>query len=288
MIVHHARLQLAGGDLTVPPRRVAHSLRTRLAARLDDTHTESLSVSPGVCLPTETETQVAGGTECQPDGLPLRPIHSYEDLFRYHDARQAATARGTIPTGGRSEHGTATPSATARTTKTDTVPWFYHTYIDTDCEAIQCQALIDAAEGLHLGDTDGPQVTGIDTQAVNLDGLDYGPLATADTHYLRFTTPYVFHSTAPDTDGRAVNSWLHQPDDLDRRSLTATIDGDRYELQTIGAGQHARYTGTSPIAVAKLGIRGMGLHPEYGFGGVRVWTADSDRRAVAGDHGGHR
>ena len=276
MIIHHVRLRLAGGDPTVPGRRIAHSFRDRLTARLEDDHAQALSVSPGVCLTADAEGH--------PDRLPLRPVHSYDELFRYHRAHEAAThgqqcrvAGSPAAPGLDSENDW--PSRTPGSGHANAQEWYYHTYVDTGCAAIQCQALADdTVTGLQLaGHDDGPRVTGIDTQAIDIDALDYSQLAAADTHVCTFTSPYVFDSAAPETHERTLSSWLRRPETLDRRSMTVAVDGERYECEAIATGQHATYDGTSPIAVAKMGILGMGLHAEYGFGGVRVWTTGEHR-----------
>jgi hypothetical protein len=281
MIIHHVRLRLAGGDPTVPGRRIAHSFRDRLTARLEDDHAQALSVSPGVCLTADTEATVTGDAEGHPDRLPLRPVHSYEDLFRYHEAADAATPRQQCRVAGDPGLDTEDvgPSQPATTGHANTQEWYYHTYVTTGCGAIACQALTDdTVTGLQLaGHDEGPRVTGIDTQAIDIDALDYSHLAAADTHVCTFTSPYVLDSAAPETDERALASWLRQPDELDRRSMTVAVGDERFECDAIAAGQHAAYDGTSPIAVAKMGILGMGLHAEYGFGGVRVWTPGKTR-----------
>jgi hypothetical protein len=286
MIIHHVRLQLTGGDPTVPGRRIGHSVRQRLTDRLEADHAQALSVSPGVCCTAETEATVTGDAEGHPDRMPLRPVHSYEELFRYHRAHEAVTQDQQCRVGGGLaisglDSEAERPSRTPGSGHANAQEWYYHTYVDTGCAAIQCQTLADdTVTGLQVaGHDDGPRVTGIDTQAIDIDALDYSHLAAADTHVLTFTSPYVLDSAAPETDERALESWLRRPETLDRRSLTVAVDGERYECAASATGQHAVYDGTSPIAVAKMGILGMGLHAKYGFGGVRVWTPGDGRGA---------
>lgn len=246
MILQEVCLQLTG-EPSLPARQVAKSLRDALADRLEGACRQTLSVGPGVCVSRPYPNPDS------PTGL--SSIGTYEDLFAYRDWADHLNGH----------HGPAKP---------DDEPdhWWYHCYIHLGFESTDSLGLpVERLEGGRLDEN--IQITDSDTQLVNLDELDYPRLASADAHTIEFHSPYIISSTVEGVTHISVDSWLAEADELRRRAIHVDIDDTSAELVAIDAGQRSTYDGTSPIAVAKMGLIGMGGHTEVGFGGARIRPA---------------
>jgi hypothetical protein len=267
-------LELTGAEPT-PAIERARSLRTELAARLDEDCGQTLSISLPVTIPAVPD---ANGDHPLPNHphpgseTGLRPIDSYGDVFTYVNTAE----RMQSPTPAAEPHAAATagdrPSTATGATDTDPRTLYYHCYLHTDGETEGCLPVPEAwLTGLDVA---GAQVTAAVTQTVDCDTLDYARLTAADTHRIELLSPFVHHSTEREFAGSPLVAWVPGRAPLRWESMAVPIDGTVHELETLVAGQQFRYDGDDPRATAMAGIRGIGHYAELGLGAVRIRPAN--------------
>ncbi len=114
-----------------------------------------------------------------------------------------------------------------------------------------------------------------DTQAVDLDDLDYSRLEDSDAFFVEVTTPFVLESEYPRAADQDVPWWWTESRrDLRERKGKILAQREVYELRTVDHGQVVRYAGDRPIKTAKSGILRVSSHSKYGFGELRVKPVD--------------
>ena len=320
--IQQVLFELETGYLGHPYYVTGNALYQALAQRVDESMRRGLSISHGVFLPKAYGTPPSWYSQesLGKVGLSLPPVETYDDLFLLRNAaqrwlksswpRDAHNAHPVQTHGGRLAFDSVTwfgrPPEMQSSKRS--VRWLVQCYLHTTSGTYTDAVLPVSDETL-----DGVQVGGarnygfgrlslVDSQVIDLDGLDYGRIAAADEHVLELVSPFVLASEYPGADDQSVPWWwdVSRPavassadadcdsssdsevsevkgTGLRRRSEQLIDDGEVYELATVDHGQLVGYDGSDPIGTAKNGVSRVGTHSRFGFGEIRVRPADDDR-----------
>jgi hypothetical protein len=322
-VVQQVLFELDGSYLGHPYFVTGNALYNAIARRVDGRTRRSLHVSHGVFVPGEygeyptahSESGYAGKL-----GQSLPPVEAYDDLFVFRDAAQRwlleSRPRDAHNTHDIERHGDRVafapecffgrPPATRNSKRS--VSWFLHCYLHTDRGTDDILPLSeDVLDGIRVGGARNygfGELSLTDSQVVDLDALDYGRLADAesDAHVLELVSPYVLSGA----DAQSVPWWWdvrsetesptiesgsasgtvvtdgRRADGLRRRD-TRLVDGsDAYRVETVNHGQMVGYAGSDPVTTAQNGVLRVGTHAKYGFGGFRVRPAGDGRVELPG------
>jgi len=326
-VVQQVLFELDGSYLGHPYFVTGNALFNAIARRVDGRTRRTLHVSHGVFVPGEygeylmehSQEGYAGKL-----GQSLPPVETYDDLFVFRDAAQRwlldSRPRDTHNTHDIERHGDRLAFASEcffgrpaeqRNSKRS-VQWFVHCYLHTDCGADDVLPLSeDVLDGIRVGGARNygfGELSLTDSQVVDLDALDYGRLADAesDAYVLELVSPYVLSSGFPGTDDQSVPWWWdakletespmiesgsvsgtvgtdgRRDDELRRRETRLVDGGDAYRVETVDHGQVVGYAGSDPVTTAQNGVLRVGTHSKYGFGEFRVRPAGDDRVVPAG------
>jgi hypothetical protein len=320
-VVQQVLFELDGSYLGHPYFVTGNALFNAIARRVDGRTRRSLHVSHGVFVPGEygeypmehSQEGYAGKL-----GQSLPPVEAYDDLFVFRDAAQRwlleSRPRDAHNTHDIERHGDRVafasecffgrPPATRNSKRS--VSWFVHCYLHGDDAVPVAETTLD---GLRVGGARNygfGELSLTDSQVVDLDALEYGRLADAesDAYVLELVSPYVLSSACPGADDQSVPWWWdatmgsptiepgsvsgtvatdgRRDDGLRRRETRLVDGGDAYRVETVDHGQVVGYAGSDPVTTAQNGVLRVGTHSKYGFGEFRVRPAGDDRVVPAG------
>jgi len=322
--IQQVLFKLETGYLGHPYYVTGNALYQALAQRVDERTRRALCVSHGVFFPREYGTPPSWHSQSALGkvGVSLPAVETYDDLFLLRDAAQrwlkssrSRDAHNVQPLqshGGRLAFDRVTRFGRPPELQTShrSVKWVVQCYLHADTASDPGTGSVLPVADKMLNDV---QVGGarnygfgrlsvIDTQLIDLDGLDYGRIAAADEHVLELVSPFVMASEYPGADDQSVPWWwdVSRPavassadadcdsssdsemsevkgTGLRRRSEQLIDDGEIYELATVDHGQLVGYDGADPIGTAKNGVSRVGTHSRFGFGEIRVRPADDNR-----------
>jgi len=273
-----------------------NALYNALARRVDSRTRQALNVSTGVFVPGEFGSYPEAHS--QSGGVPymgtgLRPVEAYEDLFLYRDPAQRwlsdTRPRDAHNTHDLHSHGGRQAFAPtcrfgrppeARNTKR-TMHWHVHCYLHADEGDDGILPLAESVlDGVRVG---GGRNYGLgklllaETQVIELDGLDYSRVRSADDLAIELLSPYVLQSEFLGADSQSMPWWWASDGQLRRRTARLVAGDDVHELATIDHGQVVAYAGERAVATAKNAVRRVGTHSKYGFGELRLRPGNADR-----------
>ena len=278
-----------------------------VASRVDERARRSLHVSHGVFVPGEygefpddsSQDGYAGKL-----GQSLPDVEAYEDLFVFRDSAhrwllssRPRDAHNLMPVQSHGGRVTFAPEAwfgrpEGMRDRRRSVSWYVHCYVSSDVDGV-LPVSEDVLDGLQVGGARNygfGDVSVVETQLVDLDGLDYAGVRGADGLQLELVTPYVLASEAPGADSQSVPWWWDVPSGGLRRRETRLVSGDEsYSVETVDHGQVVEYVGDDAVRTAKNGVTRVGTHSRFGFGEFRLRPSGADRvpeRAAAASDGG--
>jgi hypothetical protein len=312
--------ELETGYLGHPYYVTGNALYQALAQRVDERTRRALCVSHGMFFPKAYGTPPSWYSQDSLGkvGLSLPPVETYDDLFLLRDAaqrwlksswpRDAQNAHPVQTHGGRLAFDSVTWFGRPPQMKSSkrSVRWFVHCYLSTTGSHSKSVLPVadETLDGLQVGGARNygfGRLSLVDSQLIDLDGLDYGRLAAADDHVLELVSPFVVATDYPGADDQSVPWWWdtarptastaecdgdcpgsHRASEaresgLRRRTERLVDDGDVYDLATIDHGQIVGYDGSEPVQTAKNAVHRVGTHSRFGFGELRVRPASDDR-----------
>ena len=323
--IQQVLFELETGYLGHPYYVTGNALFQALAQRVDERTRRALCVSHGMFLPREYGTPPSWHSQSSLGkvGVSLPAVETYDDLFLLRDAaqrwlkssrpRDAHNAQPLQSHGGRIAFDGVTRFGRPPELQTShrSVTWVVQCYLHADTAGDPRTGSLlpvtnETLDGLQVGGARNygfGRLSVIDSQLIDLDGLDYGRIAAADEHVVELVSPFVLASEYPSADWQSIPWWWDTAspagggadrtgdcgDDYESSAESATgaglrrrterlVDGDDvYELATVDHGQLAGYAGSEPVKTAKNGVCRVGTHSRFGFGELRVRPASDDR-----------